>query len=213
MSRFMDNDIDSGAGDPLANPEAGGDASGGLEGIDGTSSSSSSLRSNLLLLLFVGGIAAGSMWFMRSYSNSTGVELTDVKIDYEAPKSTDQARTQELIESLSLGNKVQVPAEEIRPEPFTMPSKGGEEVETPVNTFDPGAAAKQRAESRRKAIQIAFEKLDLNSVITGSIPIARVSGQPVRIGDAVGEYFTVTEIRDRSVVLTADDEMYILALQ
>ncbi|MFG0258049.1 MAG: hypothetical protein ACF8GE_09130 [Phycisphaerales bacterium JB043] len=216
MSRFMDNDIDAGApiGDPLANPEGASEPMAALEGVDGSSTRQSTLRSNLLLLLFVGGVAAGSMWLMRTWSENSGVALTDVKIEYTSPSDKNDGDTADLIELLSFGSGVQVPLDDVRSRPFSMPSKGVEDpVEDTRPAHDPNAAARRAAEMRRAAIQKAFDSLELNSVITGSIPIARVSGQPVRIGDKVGEFFSVREIRDRSVVLEADEEMYILALQ
>jgi hypothetical protein len=215
MSRFMDEDLGTGADtDPTLDTGTAQNSSP-LEGIDGSAKRSSSLRSNILLLLFVVGIAGGAMFLMRKYSSQLSVELTDVKIEYtyEGAPAND-AEHANVLQSLSLDEKVQIPLNKVRHEPFRMTMKSGED--TPQTTtgpvVDPQAEARRIAEARRAEIQKEFERLKLHSVITGSVPIARISGQPVRIGDSVGEYFRVEEIRERSVVLIADDEMYILAL-
>lgn len=215
MSRFMDDELDSSAPDN-SSLESGSDEAGdgALVGVDGSSGRSSSLRSNLMLLGFVVVIAGGAMFVMRKYSAQSGVELTDVKIDYSFdPGSQHQIDHAEVMQSLQImDNGIQVAVENIRPDPFRMVSKTPVEDTTTTQQIDPFADARREAELRLAAIQKEFDGLRLNSVITGSIPIARISGQAVRIGDVVGEHFTVREIRSRSVTLEADEEMYILAL-
>ena len=48
---------------------------------------------------------------------------------------------------------------------------------------------------------------------SASSTVARISGEAVRVGDTVAEYFTVTAIHGRTVELTADGMPFTLDMQ
>ena len=79
---------------------------------------------------------------------------------------------------------------------------------------DPSAAgraaaerARHDAELRRGKVQTALAQLKINGIIGGSNPVARISGEAVRVGDTIGDppLFRVKSIQGRSVELELAD--------
>ena len=88
-----------------------------------------------------------------------------------------------------------------------------------VPNGDPNAASRAAAERARRdaetkhgKVQAALSTLKVNGIIGGSNPVARISGEAVRVGDTVGEIFTVKTIQGRSVELENEGVTYTLSM-
>lgn len=104
----------------------------------------------------------------------------------------------------------QVPLENVQRNPFRMPE--GMVVAPPASPDNP-TPNKPAANPVDAAIQAELPTLKLQGVLGGKVPVARISGDAVRVGDQVGRNFTVAAIHGRSVDLTgANGKMYTLAL-
>jgi len=55
--------------------------------------------------------------------------------------------------------------------------------------------------------------LTLQGVLGGTIPVARVSGETVRVGDTLSEIFTVKLITGRTVTLETDGKEFQLTME
>lgn len=204
---------DAGLGDP------GGALGVSLEdGMPGSIGRLGSGRhSGTLVLLMVVVVAGVALWGMRELGKSGMPGFADVKIDYPLDDlqlvSTD-AKGQDILQQLAVSQQVpQLPLEAVANNPFEW--RGAMIQATAVTstpTIDPVDEAEQARLARLKAIESEFARFRLNSVIGGSMPVARISGELVRIGDQVGEYFTVQSIGTRRVILQADDKMYTLTM-
>ena len=67
-------------------------------------------------------------------------------------------------------------------------------------------AAERRAQElaeRNALIQSELARLHVQSIVGGRVPAARISGQPVRVGQTVGA-FTIVEIAGQTVIVEAD---------
>jgi hypothetical protein len=177
-------------------------------------SARSRVSTGTLILLLVVVVAGGVLYIMRQFGLGTRLELVDVKIDYpidgSATVSTEQH--QQVLASLrDSSTTVQVPLNEVKKNPFQLGLREEEAAPEPTSQspFDREAAERAR---RKQMIQSTFASLELNSVVGGSVPIARISGDNVRIGDRLKDLFTVRSIRGRSVELVADGEVYILTM-
>ncbi len=203
---------EAGAGAFLASLKSQGDGPPGAFTGEGGHSKYSSFAIVILVLA----VAAGALFIMRQFGMGTNIDLADIKIDYqfgqqETVVSPDHDR---ILSDLQSSREIkQVPLEEIQMNPFAWNMKAKVD-ETDV--VDAEALRRERErierEERRKAVQFAFDKLRLRSVMGGSHPVAQISGKMVRVGDKVGEFFTVTAIEGRSVELLADGETYIMSL-
>jgi hypothetical protein len=68
--------------------------------------------------------------------------------------------------------------------------------------------ARRDREQRALGITQALEGVVLHGVMAGRIPLARVNGETVQVGDRVAEFFTVAAIHGRSIDLEADGQVY-----
>jgi hypothetical protein len=195
---------------PLANPFAAGPG-GFLTNSD--LDLKGGKHNGVAILVIVIGLAAGLLMGMRHLGMGPKVSLANIDIDYafdsDAPApSKDHSR---VLHDLQTGGKFRrVPLEMVQTNPFAWRSLVPPD--TAATGPDPADLTRKQAEARRKAIADAAKMLVLNSVMAGRIPVARISGELVKVGDTVGEYFTVQAIGGRSVDLEADGQVHTLTL-
>jgi hypothetical protein len=165
------------------------------------------------ILLAVGG---GLIYGMRLLGIGPLTRLaTAVVPDYDLTKpSSHAADHKRILQDLAVDSADhQVPVDEVQKNPFKL-----SEVVTapaPAPGADPTAAsraaaerAKRDADQKKTRVQAALAALKLNGIIGGSSPVARISGEAVRIGDTVGDNFKVKAIHGRSVDLEQDGQTY-----
>lgn len=73
--------------------------------------------------------------------------------------------------------------------------------------MDPAEKARLELASKRKT---EFEKLELSGTTLGRVPVARINGELFKIGDKVGDLFTIKTITQRTVELTHQDMTFTL---
>lgn len=184
-------------------------------GLDGDASMLRGKHSGAMVLGLVLCIAGATLFGMRSLGNAGKIALLDIKIDYpldgasKASLKDQQLVLQDLRSSTELK---QVPLEEVQMNPFEWRGLGPAETQRAGPGVDPAELSRRAREQRQRDIDMAFGRLVLNSIIGGRIPVARISGEMVKVGGKVGEYFTVLSIDGRSVVLVADDKQFVMTL-
>lgn len=145
--------------------------------------------------------------------------------DYDLTKPSARAADhQKIIQDLAANHAAsQVPVEEVQKNPFKMSDVVSPTAPVAGAVGDPNAAtraaaerAKRDAEVKRGKVQGALAQLKVNGIIGGSNPVARISGEAVRVGDTLSDgMFTVKAIHGRSVELTianTDGEVVELAM-
>ena len=170
---------------------------------------------SVALLALVIAIAGGGLLTMRKMGLGSQSQFASVKIDYELEGAILDGKEQEIIADLRDNEIEQVPLDQVQKNPFQLLSDGHNVADLPIGV--PGespedAERRRRAEDRKRTIVNVYASLDLNSVLLGSVPVARISGQTVRVGDMVEGLFVVRSITSRSVALEVDGEMYTLSL-
>lgn len=208
MSSFTDKDF--GAEDekttPLMAQIAEGASDDPFAGTGADGAGASRFGSGMLVLLGVVVVAGGTLLLMRKYGQGPGVSIADVKIDYplgQAPAGADHKKV--LADLQAADETIQIPLGAVRPNPFEMVGEADPDEPRAVAGESDEDRMRREAEARRTKISAAFGKLELHTVLSGAVPVARISGQTVRVGDAVGEFFTVAAINNRSVDLRAGD--------
>ncbi len=199
-----------------------GAPSGAPAADDTTSAVRKTRLSGTLILLLVVCVAATTLFAMRKIGLATRFKMPDITIDYPIEKADLSVITKDherMIEQLRSSEElVQVPLEQVQMNPFAL--------RIPGNSSQPTAAATGPTAAEREAARLAAERqkrlaelqgkvksLTLNSVMgSGSVPVARVSGQLVRVGDLIQELFIVARIEGRSVTLMADGQEFVLTL-
>ncbi len=169
------------------------------------------------VLLAVGG---GMIYAMRLLGIGPMTRLVSAAIpDYDLTKPSARAADhQKILQDLAANHAAsQVPADEVQKNPFRMSDVVAPTAMAP--TGDPNAAgraaadrARRDAELRQGKMQAALSSLKVNGIIGGSNPVARISGEAVRVGDTVAEIFTVKAIHGRGVDLEHEGVTYTLSM-
>ncbi|MDX2115425.1 MAG: hypothetical protein SFZ24_07360 [Planctomycetota bacterium] len=196
---------------PLATPFAAGPGGFVLSDEMEPKASRFSWHAVLLGVLVVG---AALLLGMRKLGMGPKLDLLAVQIDYPldaqgAPVTQDHSR---VLEDLRTGGTVErVPLENVQTNPFAWRSLI-QDTKPKAAEVDPAELTRRERENRRRMIAEEAGKLTLNGVMAGRVPIARISGQTVRVGDMVGEFFRVKSITGREVQLESEGEVFVLGL-
>jgi hypothetical protein len=186
-----------------------------LGGIGTTSTKSKyKVHTQTLVIALVLLASGGALYLMRKQGMGAGIKFTPPKIDYDMEKASrpadDQHAKQVLDDLESSQNPANLPSEKIQKNPFQLDPHAA--TVTGAAPGDPDLirqaqeAAKQA--QRQKDIQAALASIEVNAIMEGQVPLARINGKIVREGEMVAEFFKVKEIHDRSVDLEADGKLY-----
>lgn len=170
----------------------------------------------LAILLALGGALIYGMRVLGIGPLTTLAETILPQYDLTRPYA-HAADHQKILKDLAANHAArQVPMEEVQKNPFRLADVtssgplafGPDPRETQRASAD---RAKREAEQKRTKIRSALANLKVNGVIGGSSPVARISGEAVRVGDTIGEepaIFTVKAIHGRSVELVCEHETF-----
>ncbi len=168
------------------------------------------VHSQTLVIALVLAASGAALYTMRKQGMGSGVNFNPPKIDYQVDhvkRSASDAQQAKLLDDLARSqNPGQIPAEKIQKNPFQLDSAAA--VAHQTNTIDPEAAGRNALAMREQQIKTALASVEVNAIMAGPVPLARVNGRIVREGDTVAEVFTVKTILDRSVELEADAKTY-----
>ncbi|MBK7403391.1 MAG: hypothetical protein IPJ41_01840 [Phycisphaerales bacterium] len=173
------------------------------------------------VLLVIG--AVGIIFAMRQFGLGPAVSLAGIDVEYKPEQPRTGLSPKQVLADLERSRKaVQVPQNLITKDPFELlasTSAVSNEPEIDADAITRAEAARRAAEeqkareARQKEVQTALSHLELQSVMDGSVPMARISGQIVKVGMMVDDLFEVTAISGREVTLTVDDKPYVLSLE
>ncbi|MEL6499682.1 MAG: hypothetical protein AAF937_03595 [Planctomycetota bacterium] len=181
-------------------------------------------RSATKQYMLVGGVVAagiGVLIFLRMQGVGAGLASAgdEVNIEYpiDAPTNVNTERRQrDVLDALAMSGEIaQVPSEQIQQNPF--------ELEPITTTEEQRLAAEEQVEEvpqgptpeelRLAELDEIAATLELGTVISGRISLARINGKTYRIGDTVAGEFRVTAINpDRTVEIKADETTYVLEM-
>ncbi|TVQ31714.1 MAG: hypothetical protein EA376_08605 [Phycisphaeraceae bacterium] len=215
------NAIAEGAGNAETPPEGTGNAGQALVGLEAGDPTSPGrkpgMQSGLMVLALVVAVAGGVLIMMRQYALQGGLQFVNVNIDYPIgagdKRIADDLEHDRVMSGLRRSELlVQIPLEEIQRNPFQLGEKPEETVTVPDTRLSEAEILRRQREQRDREVRATLSALRLNSIISGHIPIARISGRPYRIGDTVADVFIIRSIHARSVDLDADGEIFTLSI-
>ncbi len=171
------------------------------------------------MVLLVGVV---SVYGMRYMGMAAGLDENAVTIDYTAEGSASEStkRFNQVLGALNESSHVMQFNDSIKmPEhPFAR------DTVAEASVADPGMSDAERLEWERQqdfdnarqarvnAIESELYNFELQGVIGGKRPAARISGRAVRAGMELGDFFTVIEITGRAVLIEADGVQYELSM-
>lgn len=169
-------------------------------------------------------VGVGAVYGMRYLGMAAGLDESVVSIDYTAQPATPEVsqRYSEVISALEDSTQVRQFSSDVQmpDRPFARESLS-EDADLPI---DPGMSEEERLAvqrqrdfeeaktARENAIMSELYGFELQGVIGGKRPAARISGHAVRVGMELGSHFQVVEITGRSVIIEADGLRYELAM-
>lgn len=193
-------------------------------GADATAEAPIAHRSATKQYLIVGGVILAGiavLVFLRTQGVGAGLVLGDdsVKIDYpiDAPQNVNtEERQRNVLAALASSNDIaQVPSDEIVQNPFRLQAitSSEEEVVEAGQPMTQQPTGPTEEEIRLAELDRLAATLELNTVISGRISLARINGKTYRLGDTVAGEFRVMAINpDRTVEIKADETTYVLEM-
>jgi len=169
-------------------------------------------HSSLIALIAALSCAGGGLYVMRTVGLSAHVALADTEIDYTIQNAMT-ADHSKLIDDLRRSDDiVQVPLKELPINPFAWNAvQQMEELEEVFVDNTPKEDPSERLRRERaEQVQGTFEMLTLNSVLSGSRPVVRISGETYTLGDLVEDIFVIKKVKGRTVTLSADGKTFTL---
>lgn len=195
------------------------EASDGPGAKAGASGPAKRVSTPAVLVAVVLASCAGLLWGMRALGVGPLTGGDEVKIDYTPEGKAKNGAHKKLLGELERSSQpVQVPTEQITKNPFKLTGKPNDVIEAAADNSDEllrkqlDATAKRKAEREKKLVD-TLASMALQGVLGGSVPVARVSGETVRVGDTIGEFFTVKAITGRMVTLEADGKEFQLSME
>ena len=192
-------------------------------------SEGSKFSGQVILAGLVFAIGVGSIYAMRYIGMQAGIKESVAMVEYTASTTTPDFINRfetvmndlhEASMSVQFDKNIKLPKE-----PFTMPHASHMDTlaQPSIDSQDQNAQmqrlARQRAqqaqmerEAKEQEIESLAQGLTLQSVIGGSRPVARVSGQPVGVGMMVSDVFEVLSIKGSTIVLEAEGMQFELTL-
>ena len=169
-------------------------------------------RSNKTRRVAVAGLviigAAGGIYVMRQVGLGAASVIASIVVDYDPNEFKIGPGDPAVLAELERGRlAVQVPAETLEQDPFRLLTQSVDQpvTDTPRQLVSAEELARQQ---RDKKIKEAADKVDVQSVMGGPIPLARINGTMVRLGDTVLEIFEVHSIEGRAVVLRSGTQLF-----
>ncbi|MBL4699499.1 MAG: hypothetical protein JKX70_11775 [Phycisphaerales bacterium] len=189
-----------------------------------SSTSDSKFNTQMVIALSVLAIGGGAIYAMRYIGMKAGLDENIASIEYASETSSVDftKRFKNVMSTLDQSTiSFQIAnTDSFAENPFSLPGA----VEDEVIEIDPGMSEEERLEIQRQrdlareierrremVIEEAFN-FRLKGIIGGSRPAARISGQAVRSGMQLGEYFSVVEITGQHVVIEADSMRFQLTM-
>lgn len=171
-------------------------------------------------------LAAGAIYTMRFVGLNAGFGGESVKIDYTAQSGTPEMnrRFESVMGQLDASmSAVQIADSAALPAtPFTRPDNSEPAdtmvFEEPTSMSDLDRLSRLAEEERRVRLEARagllkneLARLQVQGIIGGRVPVARINGQPVTIGAMLGPFRVVT-IERQSVLIEADGTTYELQI-
>jgi hypothetical protein len=190
-----------------------------LPGFGVQSGASTGISSHTALLLLVLLISAAAIFGMRKIGMGSLAALASggpSELDMSAVPKIDDSHTPLLNELSKSRTDNQVAKDQLQRNPFLMmvrpkavPPQG---VAAMPDLPEPKDDAEAQRQARVRELLGMLSAMELNGIMGGSRPVAKIDGRLFRAGEVVGGTFTVVRISGKQVELEADGERFVLEM-
>jgi len=191
-----------------------------MPGMEGDASAPRKMKVNAqaVVLVIILGVSAAALASMRHIGMKSGINFKDQKSTIQPAALQDEpekaARYERIMKDLQqLQTPLDIALGELAKIPALIPTDqkvAKQFIESsPIGGPLPPVDTSERDRLTRIALdREAAKKLELQSVMGGKVPLARIDGKFYRIGDLVNEKFIVRTIDHRSVTVEANSETF-----
>ncbi|MBX3378569.1 MAG: hypothetical protein KF805_00615 [Phycisphaeraceae bacterium] len=207
----LPGEVSPGEGQTMPGAFAAGMAIGDAHGL--SAAPRSRFHFQHVLIISTLALSVALIYGMRRYGMQSGLKFNIADLSYKRDESQHRRAEgfQRVMAELNAMNHQTT--EGVRLNPFKlMGAEAGDAKNDPTPRDNSADIAKRKAEERSKQLADEFATLKLGSIMKGRVPLARINDELVRVGDFVGENFTVTSIQPVSVTLESDGKPFILEL-
>lgn len=195
----------------------------GGSGVDAGEPAASGSRIKLtgptLVLLAVAGAGAALLVGMRQLGMKVASASQPVAIEYTPgeARAVSTKACQQIMSAIERGVPIQVPGDQLYKNPFLLqenkpaPDQPSDDPERDAKRLK--ELAEKAARERQAQIEQSLAVIKLLGVLGGKVPVARINTETVRVGDTVGEFFTVTAITGRSVTLQCEGKDHVITME
>lgn len=174
----------------LGDIRSSGDDGSGVPDLSTAAAPRRRLSTQNLIIVLTLVASAGALFMMRQQGKSAGVTFQKVSIDVEpenaAVQHPDQAR---ILADLARSTQLATAPEKLETNPFKF------DAPPPA----PGAPAPVGADPELERARTLLASMEINAIMLGSVPVARINGRLVRVGDTLDGVLLIAQINDRSV--------------
>ncbi len=174
------------------------------------------VNAQAVVLVIILGVSAAALASMRHIGMKSGINFKDQKSTIQPAQVQDEpekvARYDRIMKDLQqLQTPLDIALGELAKIPALIPTD--QKVAKPFEQIDMTPKAPEDRTESNRLTKIAMDreaakKLELQSVMGGKVPLARIDGKFYRIGDLVNEKFIVRAIDHRSVTVEANGETF-----
>ncbi|MBL8886973.1 MAG: hypothetical protein JNK16_09950 [Phycisphaerales bacterium] len=158
-------------------------------------------------------LSVALIYGMRRYGMQSGLKFNIADLSYKRDESQHRRAEgfQRVMAELNAMNHQST--EGVRLNPFKlMGAEAGDAKAEPTPRDDSADIARRKSEERSKKLADELATFKLGSIMKGRVPLARINDELVRVGDRVGENFTVVSIQPLSVTFEADGKKFTIEL-
>lgn len=180
--------------------------------------------SQLVLVVLLFAVSGAALFGMRHLGARAGMDMTIAEVNWKFGDDKDAAEKAKSYERIMsdlqrMQRPLDVAMGDFQKSPFMLDMP--EQVEpVPLASLEDEEAkkaelARREAMAKRDQVKKAVEALQLQSVLGGAKPMARINGETFRLGEKINGMFVVQTIRgrEREVVLDHDGEEFTISMQ
>jgi hypothetical protein len=161
------------------------------------------LKLQTIIVIITIAASAGALYMMRQKGKAAGLKLQPVKLDLDIDKlpkpRQDHAK---ILKDLALGTVSPTSQDKLDKNPFKF--------DLPSNEFKP--AQSQRVDVEAERIRYALSAIEINAIMQGRVPVARINGKLVQVGDIVEDVLKVVAIHERSIDFSAGGTIHSITM-
>jgi hypothetical protein len=166
----------------------------------------------LAVLALLLGVSVSAILAMRHFATNREASIKQIKIDYPldaitAAQTAEQTRV--LTELKKAAISAPVSYERLNKNPFSL-SEAEETIE--IAQDDSLERALHEKSERERALKAEVASVQLQAVMGGTRPLARVNGQMLKVGDKLGQFLTIAAIHGRSIEVAAEGQTFVVEM-